>query len=110
MSLDDLKDVETRADFNALDGVDQTKYDELKSYVVDKTKMYCVHESRAYCKTLLDTNFTFGTDFILLEDGPCTRIIIDSTKHSSIYQEFFDNGDIFYADHSDYYVIKALLA
>ena len=71
--------------------------------------MYTVNESRSYCKTLLDVNFTFGTDFVLMQDDGCTRILIDITKQAGIYQEFFDNGDIFYAEHGDYHIIKALL-
>lgn len=109
MALDDLKDIETRAAFNALDGVDQDKYDEIKSCMEDKACMYTVHQSRGYCKTLLDVNFDFGPDFILIEDDAVTRIIINPAKHGDIEQEFFDNGDIFYGDWSEYYEIKARL-
>lgn len=109
MSFDDVKDIETRTEFNALNGVDQDKYDEIRGYMSDKTCMYTVHKTRSYCKTLLDVNFTFGTDFVLLQDDGCTRILIDSAKQSDIYQEFYDNMDVFYSNHGDYHRIKAKL-
>lgn len=109
MSFDDIKDIETRADFNALDGVNQTKYDEIKALVIDKTRMYTVHQSRSYCKTILDAGFTFGTDFVLMQDDGCTRILIDSSKHAGMKQAFDSNMDVFYSDHGDYPRIRTEL-
>lgn len=109
MDFENVKDLTTMQQVRDLNGVDQDKYSEIKAILSNLQCSYVVQKSRSATKALLDTSFTFGTDFILIEQNTLTRVIIDPIKYTVIEGVLFDNGDIMYGDWEEYHAGKARL-
>lgn len=109
MDFENVKDLTTVQQVRDLNGVDQDKYTEIKTILANLQCSYIVQKSRSDTKTLLDISFTFGTDFILIEQNALTRVIIDPIKYVAIEGALFDNGDIMYGDWAEYHATKARL-